>query len=93
MQLDLESLFFSKFTFARMLRTPTPFALFEFCFFSSLKDNIHGHLPMTIFLADYIPWSITADAMKAYMYARNVHIACTLYCSRRSQLKKIFIGR
>jgi hypothetical protein len=42
------------------------------------------------FLADYIPWSITVDAMMAYMYARNVRIACILYCSRRSQLKKIF---
>jgi hypothetical protein len=43
------------------------------------------------FLADFIPWSITADAMKAYMYARNVRIACVLYCSRHSQLKKILI--
>jgi hypothetical protein len=49
--------------------------------------------PWEIFLADYIPWSITADAMKAYMYARNVSIACVLYSSRRSQLKKFFIGR
>jgi hypothetical protein len=48
------------FTFARTLRTPTTFALFQFCFFS-LKDNIRGHLPMTIF--DYVPYSITADAI------------------------------
>jgi hypothetical protein len=49
--------------------------------------------PWEIFWADYIPWSITADAMKAYMYARNVRIACILYSSRRSQLKTFFIGR
>jgi hypothetical protein len=45
---------------------------------------------MNILLADYIPWSITADAMKAIMYARNVRIACVLYCSRHSELKKNF---
>jgi hypothetical protein len=35
------------FTVARTLRTPTTFALFQFCFFS-LKDNICGHLPTKI---------------------------------------------
>jgi hypothetical protein len=92
MQLGLERPFFCKFTFARMLRTPKYFVLFEFCLFT-LKDNMHGHLPIKIFLADYIPWRITADAMKAHMYARNALIACVLYCSRHSQLNKIFIGR
>jgi hypothetical protein len=32
--------------------------------FFSLKANIHGHHPMTIFLADYVPYSITADAIR-----------------------------
>jgi hypothetical protein len=33
-------------------------------FFFSLKDNIHGHLPMKMFLADYIPYSVLADAIR-----------------------------
>jgi hypothetical protein len=43
---------------------------------------------MKILLSHYIPWSITADVMKAYMVARNVRIAYVLYYSRSSQLKK-----
>jgi hypothetical protein len=30
--------------------------------FFSLKDNIRGHLHMKIFLADFVPYNITADA-------------------------------
>jgi hypothetical protein len=39
--------------------------------FFSLKDNIHGHLPMNI-LADYVPYSITADAIRTIP---GVHLA------------------
>jgi hypothetical protein len=45
---------FAFFTLARMLRTSKPFTLFEFCFFS-LKDNIHGHLLMKIFISKLCP--------------------------------------
>jgi hypothetical protein len=51
------------FTFARTLRTLTTFALFQFCYFS-LKYNIRGHLSMKILLADYVPYRITADAIR-----------------------------
>jgi hypothetical protein len=42
---------------ASLLITPSPFAQFEFSFFS-LKDNIQAYLPMKFFLGDCICCSI-----------------------------------
>jgi hypothetical protein len=63
--------------------------------FFSLKDNIRGHLNMKIFLADYVPYSITADAIWTIPGVQLAFMASavTLQGTYCSQLKKIFMGR
>jgi hypothetical protein len=42
---------------------PQPLLYFSSVFFS-LKDHIRGHLPVKLFLADYVPYSITVAAIQ-----------------------------
>jgi hypothetical protein len=58
-----------------MLRTPTPFALFEFCFFS-MKDNIHPWPPShENFYKQTMSLAVNSGRHDGYMYVRIVRIA------------------
>jgi hypothetical protein len=53
------------FTFARTLRTPTTFALYEFCFyFRSERQYPWPSSHEKFLLADYVRYSITVDAIR-----------------------------
>jgi hypothetical protein len=80
------------FTFARTLRTPTTFALFQFCFFSERqypRPSSHEHF----FLADYVLYSIIADAIRTILGVHLAFMASAVKLQGHSLLQKMFIGR